>query len=155
MNNHQKEHDKILPIERDSYWNLLNLWSQGRTHYHTINGFYLTASTLLFVGLVGLYSLACRWFTVLVALIGVFVCFQWFLATWRQYTQLRYWVYLLREAEEKYTMKRIISQWPDYGELDWLWQSKGRSKDGEQMKWPRELSSFPLSMEMGSLLEVE
>lgn len=117
----------IPTLDEDNYWKVLTLWSEGRSHYHTINGFYLAGCTILLAVIGQVYTSSTNNVLILLssALFGAIISVQWFIATWRQVTQLQYQAKLLSCAEKKNpTLIKLMSAWGKYHTYDDLWKRK-------------------------------
>ena len=122
--------NKSIPtLDKDDYWKVLSLWSENRSHYHTLNGFYLAGCTILLAAIVQLYTSPENnvLILLLLALLGTIISVQWFIATWRQVTQLEYQAKLLNQAENSLDIK-LMSAWGKYHSYDYLWERKSIRK---------------------------
>jgi len=120
----------IPTLDEDSYWKVLTLWSEGRSHYHTLNGFYLAGCTILLAVIGQVYTSSKNNVLILLssALFGAIISVQWFIATWRQVTQLQYQAKLLSHAETELKITKLMSAWGEYHTYDDLWKRKTVTK---------------------------
>jgi len=120
----------IPTLNKDSYWKVLTLWSEGRSHYHTLNGFYLAGCTILLAVIGQVYTSPRSNDLILLssALLGAIISVQWFIATWRQVTQLQYQAKLLSHAETSLNVTKLMSAWGKYHTYDYLWKRRSIKK---------------------------